>query len=206
DLAIEQQPIASALHNVISVLDAERRLPHHKRARLFLNRKMAIIRTTNRDPIVAGGGLDPNIIVSCLAHESTVGNAIKCHSARKAQVLGAGRFTQPTRALKQHLFIVVLNAPCHVLPMPHGWTCFPFFFTVRHPRLVEISIPLGNLQFAIFEVKQPPEVVGAAVGCEAHYFTALIPISEDVTRDAAVECSEAVHGEELVTQKPAAWL
>ena len=142
---------------------------------------MAIIRTTNRYPIVASGRLDPDIVVSCLAHDSTVSNAIQCHPAGKAQVLGAGHFTQPTRAVQQQLLGVVLNPPCHILPMPHGRTGFPFLFTVRHPRLAEISIPFGNLQLAILEIEQRPEVVGATIGCQAHDFTALVPISEDVT-------------------------
>src|SRR5262249_2771088 len=98
------------------------------------------------------------------------------------------------------------DAPSHVLPMPHGRTRFPFLFAVRHPRLVEIRIPLGNLQLAILEIQQPPEVVGAAIGCEAHHLAALVPIGGDATLTPAVECSEAVHGEELVAQKSAAWL
>src|SRR5262249_40818480 len=93
DPAVDQQPIAGALHDAIRVFEAERRLLHHKSAWLFLYCQMAIIRTANRDPVVASGKLDPGIIESGLALDSTVNDAIQRHPTGKAQVLGARRFT-----------------------------------------------------------------------------------------------------------------
>src|SRR6185437_11618701 len=150
-----QQRIAGAARDIIRVLDAERRPLHHKGARLLLDRQTAVIGATDRDSVVAGSGLNPDIVKPRLAHDAPVGDTIERYAAGKAQVPGARGFTQPASTREQHLLGVVLNAPSQILPMPHGRTGFPLLLAIRHPRLIEFRIPFGNMQLAVLEREQP---------------------------------------------------
>src|SRR5664279_4554143 len=90
--------------------------------------------------------------------------------------------------------------------MFHGRVVIPLLFSVPHPRLIELRIPFGNLQLAVLERQQLLEVIGTAVRRQPHHLAALVPIGEDVARDAAVERAETVHVEEFVAEQSAARL
>ncbi len=179
---------------------------HCERARLVLDREMAVIGAAYRDPVVARRRLDPHILESGLAHDLAVGDAVQRDAAGDTQVLGSGGLAQPPRPREQHLLGVVLHAPGHVLPMLHGRARLPVLAAVHQRRRLELVRPVVHFQVAAVELDEAPDALRPAIGREPHQLTALVPVAEHIRRGAAISRSQPRHVVELVAQHAAARL
>src|SRR5262249_56525374 len=92
----------------------------------------------------ARGGLNPDVVEAGFADDPPVGHAIEGNAAGQAQVLGAGCFAQPDRALEEQGLRVVLNSPSDVFPMLHRWTRFPVALVLGPEWLFALDTPHGD--------------------------------------------------------------
>ena len=138
-----------------------------------------------------------------LPRHPAIGHAVQRDAAGDAEIFGAGRFAQPAGAGEQHVFGVVLHPPGEILPMPHRRAGFPFLAAVDDVGLLELRGPVRNVQGAVGELEQVPDLLLPAVGRQPHQFAALVPVAEDVGRGPAVERAKARHVVEFVAQEAA---
>src|SRR5262249_56323465 len=111
-----------------------------------------VISTTNRNAVIARGGLNPDVVEAGFADDPPVGPAIEGNAAGHTQVLGAGCFAQPDRALEEQGLRVVLKPPSDVFPMLHRWTRFPFPLVLGPAWLVELDAPLRNVHLVALDL------------------------------------------------------
>src|SRR6476660_5217313 len=137
----------------VAIGSAEEGMRHDRRARFFQKRQIAVVSATNRDAIIARGGLNPNVVEAGLPHDSSVGHAVESNAAGHAQVLGTGCFTQPGRALEEQSLRVILNPPGNVFPMLHRWTGFPVALLLGQEWFVELHAPLGNADLVTLDLE-----------------------------------------------------
>ncbi len=167
DLGVDQPFLRRGLNLLLAVGRAEISVLHDEIARLVVDRQMSVIGAADGDAVVAGGRLNPDIVVAGFAHDLAVGDAIQRHAAGDAEILGAGRLAQPDGALDQDPLGVVLDAPCQVLPMLHSGLVFPFSFAVGQVGLVERFGPIGNVERAVLERDERLDPIRAARKAQA---------------------------------------
>ena len=175
---------------------------HHEVAALLQDLEPAVIGAADRNAVIAGRGLDPDVLESGFAGDPPVRHAIQRDAAGHAEVLRAGGFAQPAGAREQHVFGVVLRAPGQILPVPHRRALFPVA-AVEHERLLEVGGPVRHVQLAVVQFEQMLDLVAAAIGRQPHQLAAFVPVAENVGRGAAVERAETGHGVEFVAEEAA---
>ena len=164
---------------------------------------MPVIGAADRDSVIARGRLDPDIVVSRLAHDLAICYAIQRHTPGDTKIFGAGYLAQPNGTLKQDTLSVVLNLPSQILPMLHAGASFPFHRAFRHKWLIEFLCPVGNVQLTIFELDQGFETIGTPIRRKSHHLAAFIPIGENIARHPAIAGAETSHVEEVVAEESA---
>ena len=175
---------------------------HHEVAALLQDFEPAVIGAADGDTVVAGRGLDPDVLKSGFAGDPPVRDAIQRNAAGHAEVLCTGGFAQPAGAGEQHVFGVVLRAPGQIFPVPHRGAFFPIA-AVEDKRLLEVGGPVRHLKLAIVQFEQMLDLVAAAIGRQPHQFAALVPVAENVGGGAAVERAEPGHVVEFVAEEAA---
>ena len=176
---------------------------HHEVAALLQDFEPAVIGAADRDPVVAGRGLDPDVLESGFAGDPPVRHAVQRNAAGHAEVFCAGGFAQPAGAREQHVLGVVLRPPGQILPVPHRRALFPVAAAVEDVRLLEVGGPVRHLQLAVGQFEQMLDLVAAAIGRQPHQLAAFVPVAENVGRGAAVERAEPGHVVEFVAEEAA---
>src|SRR5262249_34841901 len=128
---------------------------------------------------------------------------VKPDPAGDTEVLGARGFAQPDGAVEQHVLGVILHTPGQIFPMAHERAAVPVAVNLGKPGLVELSRPLRHVQVTLLELYQGLSMTGPAGGSQAHPLPPLVPVTEDVARDPAVEGPKARNKIELIPQEPA---
>src|SRR4029077_9925365 len=78
-------------HRPFRVLDTQVGMLHDEGPRLLLDRQVTIVGAANGDAIVAGGGLNPDVLEAGFAQDAAIGDAVEPDTAGDAEVSGAGR-------------------------------------------------------------------------------------------------------------------
>ena len=175
---------------------------HDEVAALLQDLEPAVIGAADRNAVIAGRRLDPDIVETGFTGEPAIGHAIQGDTTGHRQVLGPGRFAKPAGAGEQHVFGIVLHPPGQILPVPHRRALFPVA-AVLDVGLLEIGGPVRHLQRAVGQPHQALDLVVAAIGREPHQLAAFIPVAENVGRRPAVERAHPRHVVELIAQEAA---
>ena len=139
-----QPAVGHVLHVFVLVCLAEIRVGHDVGTLFFLQRQMPVVCGADGDAVVAGRGLDPDVLESRLPRDAAVGDAVQADAAGDAEVLRAGRFAEPARPMQQHRLGVILDTPREVLPVLHGRALLPVLPAVADERLIELFAPVRN--------------------------------------------------------------
>ena len=170
---------------------------------MLQNFEPAVIGAADRNPVIAGRRLNPDVLESGFAGDPPVRDAIQRNATGHAEIFGAGGFAQPAGAGEQHVFGVVLRAPGQILPVPHRGALFPVAAGLEYVRLLEVGGPVRHVQLAVVQFEQMLDLVATAIGRQPHQLAAFVPIAENVGGGAAVERTEPGHGVELVAEETA---